>query len=133
MLHTYEEYLTSIKALPIEQMHQIHMKMADEIGRDADALELYDELLEAAVKYAEIRAKWLQMDRETKNETDSLRTSRHDAVIRNLNMLARYLKTQGKAGSWREQLGYEEDNPYNRKAIGDFACYLVFVNSLNAR
>ena len=30
-------------------------------------------------------------------------------------------------------LGYEEDNPYNRKAIGDFACYLAFVNGINAR
>ena len=27
----------------------------------------------------------------------------------------------------------EEEDPYNRKAIGDFACYLVFVSAINAR
>lgn len=133
MIYTYDEYLEAAKALSVEQMQQIHKELAEEIGKDADALELYDELTEAATKYAGIRAKWLQMDQEDKRETDSLRTSRHDSVIRHFNMLARYLKAQGKTASWREQLGYEEDNPYNRKAIGDFACYLVFVNSINAR
>lgn len=133
MIYTYDEYLETAKALSVEQMQQIHKELAEEIGKDADALELYDELTEAATKYAGIRAKWLQMDQEDKRETDSLRTSRHDSVIRHFNMLARYLKAQGKTASWREQLGYEEDNPYNRKAIGDFACYLVFVNSINAR
>lgn len=133
MIYTYDEYLEAAKALSVEQMQQIHKELAEEIGKDADALELYDELTEAATKYAGIRAKWLQMDQEDKRETDSLRTSRHDSVIRHFNMLARYLKAQGKTASGREQLGYEEDNPYNRKAIGDFACYLVFVNSINAR
>lgn len=47
-------------------------------------------------------------------------------------MLARYLKQQGKTAAWRDELGYEEDDPYNRKAIGDFACYLAFVNGINA-
>lgn len=40
---------------------------------------------------------------------------------------------QGKDTSWREKLGYEKEDVYNRKVIGDFACYIVFVNSLNAR
>ena len=48
-------------------------------------------------------------------------------------MLARYLKQQGKVAAWRDALGYEEDDQYNRKAIGDFACYLAFVNGINAR
>ena len=48
-------------------------------------------------------------------------------------MRARYLKQQGRTAAWRDELGYEEDDPYNRKAIGDFACYLAVVNGINAR
>lgn len=61
------------------------------------------------------------------------RTSCHNSVIIHFNMLARYLKKNGKAAVWRDELGYEEDDSYNRKAIGDFACYLAFVNGINAR
>ena len=50
-----------------------------------------------------------------------------------INMLARYLRMQGKSASWRDTLGEESENPYYRKRIGDFACYLVFIGSLNAR
>jgi hypothetical protein len=39
----------------------------------------------------------------------------------------------GKDTGWRETLGYEKDDKYNRKRLGDFACYLAFVNGLNAR
>ena len=98
-----------------------------------DALEMYDELLEVATRYAAIRANWPLLSREEKNEQDPGRTSCHNSVITHFNMLARYLKQQGKSATWRDGLGYEEDDGYYRKAIGDFACYLVFVNSINAR
>ena len=66
-------------------------------------------------------------------ERDSARTSCHDSVIVKFNMLERFLKMKGKDARWREVLGHEEDDPSFRKRIGDFACYLVFVNSLLAR
>lgn len=133
MMYTYEEYLTKEKALSVEQMEQIHRQIIEEVGTDADALEIYDELMGVVTRYAEIRVKWPLMGREEKRDKDSLRTSCHDSVITHFNMLARYLKTQGKTAAWRDTLGYEEENRYNRKAIGDFACYLVFLNSINAR
>lgn len=37
------------------------------------------------------------------------------------------------AASWRDALGDEKENKYGRKTIGDFACYLVFMNSICAR
>lgn len=40
---------------------------------------------------------------------------------------------QGKPAGWRDVLGDEQENPGCRKRIGDFACYLVFVNALLAR
>ena len=97
------------------------------------AKEIYDELIAAATKYAAIRAKWLLLSREEKTELDSFRTSCHDSVIVKINMLSRYLKMQDIDAKWRDSLGDEKDNPHSRKLIGDFACYLAFVNSLNAR
>lgn len=133
MINSYKEYLTTVNALSIEQMQQIHERMIEEVSSDADAMELYDELIAVATRYAEMRAKWLLMEREEKMEKDSLRTSYHNSVILHFNMLARYLKSQGKDVVWRDMLGYEEEDGYNRKSIGDFACYLVFLNSINAR
>ena len=98
-----------------------------------EALELYDELIKIATRYAAIRANWPLLSRDEKNEQDSGRTSCHNSVIIHFNMLARYLKKNGKAAVWRDELGYEEDDSYNPKAIGDFACYLAFVNRINAR
>lgn len=114
-------------------MQAIHAEMLAEIGADVEVLELYDELMKVATRYAAIRANWLLLSREEKNEQDSGRTSCQNSVITHFNMLARYLKQHGKAAAWRDALGYEEDDPYNRKAIGDFACYLAFVNGINAR
>lgn len=133
MISTYEEYTKLPKTLPLEQMQVIHKQIVSEVGNDSDALELYDDLIKVATRYAAIRANWLLMSREEKMEQDSGRTFCHNSVITHFNMLARYLKKQEKTAAWRDELGYEDDDSYNRKAIGDFACYLAFVNGINAR
>lgn len=133
MLSTYEDYEPEPMSLTLEEMASLHQEMAGEISGDAEALELYRELYIAAVKYSGSRANWTLWDREKKQEEDPVRTSRHNKVIIAFNMLARYLKMQGKPVSWHDALGEESENPYFRKRIGDFACYLVFIGSLNAR
>ncbi len=133
MTATYEEYVDAECSLTFEEMQEIHSQMIAEIGSDADAAELYQELVSAAVKYAAIRAEWPSLDREQKVERDAGRTSCHDSFIIKCNMLARYGKMQGREAGWRGRLGDVEENPYNRKRIGDFACYLAFVIGLNAR
>ena len=133
MVCTYEEYLKQPKTITFGTMQIFHAEMLAEIGADTGSLELYDELMKVATRYAAIRANWLLLSREEKSEQDSGRTSCHNSVITHFNMLARYLKQQGKAAAWRDKLGYEEDDLYNRKAVGDFACYLAFVNGINAR
>lgn len=133
MLSTYENYEPEPMSLTLEEMASLHREMAEETGGDAEAIELYMELYAAAAKYSESRSNWLLWDKEKKLEEDSVRTSRHNKVIMAFNMLARYLKMQGKSASWRDVLGKESENPYFRKRIGDFACYLVFIGSLNAR
>lgn len=107
--------------------------MIADIGTDADAVEIYEGLIETSTTYVGMRAKWLTLDRAKKMEIDSRRTSCHDSVIVKFNMLAKYVRMQGKDAGWRDRLGDEKENPYSRKRIGDFACYLVFINSLNAR
>lgn len=133
MINTFESYLREPYALDFGQMQSLHNDLLSEIGNDADAMELYEELVDSASKYAAIRADWMRLSREEKMDKDSLRTSYHNSVIINFNMLARYLRMQGKKAAWREQLGNDEENRYCRKTIGDFGCYIVFVNSLCAR
>lgn len=133
VINTYDEYLEKTKSITFEKMTELHRNMLKEIGTDEDALELYEELIKSSTKYAAIRANWLLLSREEKMDTDSRRTSCHNSVIIKFNQLARYLKMQGRDVKWRDELGYEEDDRYNRKTVGDFACYLVFVNSVNAR
>lgn len=133
MITTYEEYLDMKQSLTFDDMQKIHSQMIADIGTDAEATKIYEELIAASTKYAAIRAKWLLLSREEKTELDSWRTSCHNSVIVKFNMLSRYLKMQDIDAKWRDSLGDEKDSPYNRKRIGDFACYLAFVNSLNAR
>lgn len=133
MISTYEDYLPMPMSLSLEEMAALHSDMANEIGDDPDSLELYEELIITATRYMVFRSNWLLWSREEKIGNDSQRTSCHDSVVVKFNQLARFLKMQGKAAAWRDILGYEEDNRYFRKRAGDFACYLVFVNSVLAR
>lgn len=133
VLNTFEKYMEEPLSLSIEEMQNIHKDLVEEIGKDPDAIELYEELINVAIRYAAIRAGWQQLSREEKMERDSSRTSCHNSVITHFNMLARYLKMQGKQAKWRDALGYEEGDKYFRKTIGDFGCYIVFVNSICAR
>lgn len=133
MTLTYKDYKESPLSLTLEEMTGLHREMMEEIGNDSGALELYKELLSASVRYLESRSNWPLWSREKKLEEDSARTSRHNKVILAFDTLARYLEIQGNTASWRAVLGEESENPYYRKRIGDFACYLAFIGSLNAR
>ncbi len=133
MITTMDEYRKAPRSLTLREMEEIQNQMIADIGTDADALEIYEDILESAVRYLDVRSGWLQLSNEEKAEQDPGRTAFHDSVIVRLNMLARYLRRQGKSAEWRDTLGDEADDPNNRKRIGDFACYLAFVNSLNAR
>ena len=68
MLSSYVEYLESPKSLSIEAMQSIHSQMISEIGNDVEGLEIYDELIGEAVKYASYRANWFVWDKEYKGE-----------------------------------------------------------------
>lgn len=130
---TYENYVQEPKSLSLETMQALHQQIISEIWGDPDAYELYEELIKTATRYMHFRSNWCIWNVKEKMEQDSGRTKCHDSVIIKFNMLSRYLRMQGKEATWRDTLGYTEDDSYNRKTIGDFACYLVFINSINAR
>ena len=119
-LQAYEKMELSI---PLERMVKLHTQMLEEI----------EELIKQANRYAQFRSNWILWSREEKMEHDANRTSCHDSLIVKFNQLAKFLQMIGKETQWRKELGFIEDDPYNRKRIGDFACYIVFVNSLCAR
>mgnify|MGYP000013699202 CR=1 FL=1 len=76
-----------------------------------------------ATTYAEIRAKWLSLDRSQKMEQDSFRTACHNSVITHFNMMARYLKTQGKTLSG--EMHKDTKKTINiSKTIGDLVAIL---------
>lgn len=133
VIDTVATYLSMPKAIQIEKMISVHQQIAEEIDDDSGAIDLYDEMIAAAIKYAAIRADWAVMNREEKMEKDPLRTALHNDVIIKTNMLARYLRKAGKPALWRNELGDEEADSMCRKVIGDFACYLAFVSGLCAR
>lgn len=112
--------------LQYQEAFEIYTAMTENLNRsDEDILDLYNRLLEKAVRYAHIRAEWNFLNREEKLEKDESRTMTHDSFISSIDIISR---TEGEIGSqWRERLGND------RKHIGDFACYISLFRSLEAR
>lgn len=133
MLDTYDDYLKLPLTLTLEEALEVHKELIEQIRDDEDGMELYRELLEKATEYAHIRAQWALWSRKERMDRDYGRTLCHDALIIEFNKLARYLEIYEKSTVWRERLGDNKRDPYYRKKIGDFGCYLVFINSIMAR
>ncbi len=134
MIYTYEAYAEGApRCITIEECLTLHREIAEEVGEDPDAVEIYRELIETAAEYTLIRSNWTTKSREWRRNKDDARTAKHDSLIVKFNMLARYLKGIGKEAAWRDVLGYEEDDRYNRKRIGDFACFLTYVHGVMGR
>ncbi len=127
---TFQTYQDTLRTLSFDEMQHIHEQIVKGISGDKNAEEMYEELLKRAAKYLNYRATWFLQSREERAEKDSNRTSCHNSVITQINMLSRWLSKQGKDISWREELG---DDEQDRKRIGDFACYLAFVTALGSR
>lgn len=133
MMCSYDEYLKFDRSLPFEEAILIFEEMNREIGTNEEAIDLYEELLRKAIEYSAIRSKWTVMSPEEKADADPGRTMKHDSLIVKFNQLARFLKMQGKSATWRDKLGYDEDDKINRKKIGDMGCYIAFIHAINAR
>ncbi|MBE6821577.1 hypothetical protein [Caproiciproducens sp. LBM24188] len=98
-------------------------------GNDLDKYwkQLYLSVLECAVDYAQVRARWLFLTPVERSEADRRRTIQHDAFISSLNVLARYATKNDYATDWVKVLECD------RKEIGDFACYIACIIGLESR
>ena len=83
---------------------------------------LYRRFLQTAVDYANTRANWTFLDRDSKREQDTGRSIQHDAFISLLRAICRNLEIQGV-----------DDILPDRKTKGDFACYLALFLALDQR
>ncbi len=86
-----------------------------------------DDLIMAAVRYAELRVRSQQPAAAADPQIDADRTRAHNVFIDACNILARNMAKAGEDASWRETLGDE------RKTIGDLACYIYCFLGLAAR
>ena len=59
---TFNEYLTKPKSLTFEEMQELHDMILADISGDVDGKELYEALIQTAVRYAGIRAEWCLLD-----------------------------------------------------------------------
>ena len=112
--------------LTYQEALEIYTFMQENLDRtDEDIVEIYNRMLQKAIRYANIRAEWHILTREEKAEKDACRSMLHDSFISSINIIAR---TEGEIGTqWREQLTDD------RKRIGDFACYIALFLAIDAR
>lgn len=102
-------------------------EIVDNCHKNDEAFEMWQDMLNKAIEYTSIRAKWSLMSTEEKIEKDAYRTAFHDSFINSLKIYVRYLKQIGIELLSNELI--EQD----RKAIGDFANYIVFREAINNR
>lgn len=129
----YNDYLKQNNVFCFDDAVRLIHEIKAEIGDDETAMEIYREICEKVSRYSGFRSRWLLMSKEEKADAVPSRTACHDSLIVCINKLARYLRMNGKAAEWRDELGDEKADPCIRKRIGDFACYIALINGLNAR
>ena len=84
--------------------------------------DFYNIFLKSAVSYAETRTEWNFMALSERMENDRSRSIKHDSCMSNLGAVCRNLGIEG----------IDEIMP-DRKAKGDFACYIALFLSLDQR
>ena len=113
--------------IDFEKFNNYYDEIVEKCHKNDEAFDMWQDLLNKAIEYTSIRAKWSLMSTEEKIEKDAYRTACHDSFINSLKMYVRYLKQLGIKLSANELI--EQD----RKKIGDFANYIVFREAVNNR
>lgn len=107
-------------AMEFEKFEELFLSLEKHREKDETSRELYGDLKECAYKYANMRYRFSEMDREEKIENDSHRTSLHNRFMDSVRIYLRYLQKNGVDTPDIKRL--EED----RKIFGNFACYFIF-------
>lgn len=131
-MYTYQSYLEENDSITFEHVEEIYrdiFKIATK--NDMEFNRLWKIMIENAINYSNMRAKYsLQNLAERSEMFDSSRTNKHNIFMYSLEDIVFYMKEKNWNTDWFNQIGTIKND---RKRLGDFACYLVFIYSLNAR
>jgi hypothetical protein len=108
--------------LDLEQTLAIYRQLTDSRCQDS-----FDELIDAAMCYAQIRVEWLRAEPASRSDVDATRSRAHDAFIDTCDIMSRQMDLAGEDNTWRAAIGTD------RRDIGDFACRLHCVLGILAR
>lgn len=139
----FQNYLKMKEALSFDQMVQIHENILNNAdSTNQDFLEVWENIIQSAIKYTTTRAEWNYLNNEQKLDKDTSRTMEHNTVLNNFIVLERIFKLNAwNSDVWTKELFLEGDVPNrtrqdvteHRQRIGDFANYLTFVYAINGR
>ena len=126
---TYENNLKEPNSISIEECEKIYTAIVGQIQakQDSRAEQLFTEMQKCAITYAGIRANWFNLSYGERAAADADRTRKHDLFIKAKDKLAEYMYENKMNIDWDDALGSQ------RKRIGDFACYMVFLISVSER
>ena len=125
---SYKDFLKTQNALSFEVANQIYeLILSVKQDEDIELSKLLEELIKRAVNYADIRSRCLSMSTQEFVRMNATRSQYHDLFIDSVNNLSSYMYKRGYTEEWRDLLGE------NRKCIGDFACFICYIQSINAR
>lgn len=128
MLMKYEDIIENKNVLSFIESIEIYNKLLASIDlNNQEEAECCEDFILSCIEYSEIRSKWISFSREEKLNKDNLRTSIHNRVITNLNIIKRLIERRNGSIEWFNH--FNED----RKRIGDFAAYLNYISGLNSR
>ena len=98
----------------------------------AKEVSLRDELQELALAYAHGRGTWRMANASERADLEASRSRIHDRFIDSCNALSRACGRSGLPQEWRAVLGDARTGEARRR-IGDFACYIAYQLTLEAR
>lgn len=126
---TYENNLKEPDSITIEECEIIYKDIVGQINdkKDGRAEQLFTEMQKCAITYAGIRANWFHLSFSERAAADADRTRKHDLFIKAKDRLAEYMYENKMNIDWDDKLGTQ------RKRIGDFACYMVFLIAVSER
>ncbi len=127
-MNDYNAYLLTIPGtkLGFDDMTEILSELNNSIKqvKADDKMDFYVDFLAKAFKYAGVRSEWELFENYERAEKDAYRTSMHNSFITSINVLSRLCESEDIDNSWRLKLSDD------RKVIGDFACFVAYVNGL---
>lgn len=142
MVHTYQSYLDASPhdRITFEQCGRVLDKIIAAMDLDDPVYsETWEDFIGVAITYTKIRADFSLMSITEITEQSAKRTSAHNAVIDSLTAVVRLMARDGHDTKWANEFNIDltdanrAKTKFNRRKIGDFANYLVYINALSTR